>query len=50
MKKTRGWTFGVISEDLVGLECTLKKGSIVSYRRKKTFRDKDGFMLTQYEW
>lgn len=50
MKKTRGWTFGVISEDLVGFGHTHKKGSTVSYKRKKTFRDTDGFMLTEYEW
>lgn len=50
MKKTRGWKFGVIYEDLVGFGYTLKKGSVVSYNRKKAFRDKDGFLLTQYEW
>ena len=48
--KTRGWNEGIISEDLVGLGYTHKKGSLVRYKRKKTLPDPDGFLLTNYEW
>jgi hypothetical protein len=48
--KIRGWKEGIISEDLVGFGFTHKKGSLVRYKRYKTFADSDGFRLTAYEW
>lgn len=48
--KIRGWSEGIISKDLVGFGYTHKKGSLVRYKRKKSVRDSDGFILTNYEW
>ncbi len=42
---------GILSEDLRSMGgTTLKKGQRVKYMRKLTLKDKEGFLLSKYEW
>lgn len=49
--KRRGWSEGVMSEDLRSLGgYTHKKGTVVRFKRIKTVPDADNTKLTEYEW
>ena len=50
-KKVRGWKKGIMSKDLTSAGGSIiKKGEEVIYKRIKSVRDTEGFLLTKYEW
>lgn len=49
--KIRGYKEGIITKDLISVAGTgFKKGDTVRYKKMKVHKDKDGFLLYEYEF
>ena len=51
LEKKRGWKIGVITKGIKPVAGeAIEKGSEVYYKRARSIRDREGFLLSRYEW